>query len=624
MTEFDVANSDMHIGITQERVRETPTMNGTYANSPQSADQVTALLVLVSPRDFEGSIIRPCVYNSTADGSLTPILNEYGNRLSEDGNSIGAKDFIRNVAISGNSSIYKMVTVSENTGVEISRDAFDNQWSFILVINKPRNSVLRQLGSDTTSNKDAREVYTGFLNGNSMPSKSAVSGQWLIADDILLNFTHISMFNAGPTGGMSRSGQQFGSTAINCMVDNNIINDVIAGGMRPVEQPASQNANVNTNPDIYSLDAETYNGLSQTTASFNKLNYAHNRLSSDAAQLGFDEMSKLNCIYNNSTDTLTQRVARNPMVVNTKLNNCYEKLVQVLEGTRVASNGDMDMYGDGYAAPDILSSDYSICANATEVETNVDQALNNRSNSSTTTIGVNQVYGADNPIVADNGHMTINELQRTLSDRNILLNCTVISAPAGHNFEVADGKANTPQNICNSLVSSALPSMMSSNGLVDISFSYDSDAIDQSVNRLGLFQWYVVNPVFSIEPGRLAMIITKLAGDLRDTIFDMIKATFGSFSINVYSSTANDTLISIQLRDSMITDNGSAIYTQPNIFGVANSSCFGTMGNVTENIGALSNIINVINRRRMDNLKTSYPVAGDDIGGFRFDGMSQF
>ena len=174
------------------------------------------------------------------------------------------------------------------------------------------------------------------------------------------------------------------------------------------------------------------------------------------------------------------------------------------------------------------------------------------------------------------------------------LKVTVVRQESGPTVDYINAGAATPQNVMNSMISSALPDIMINNGLGDVAFTYCSWMNPPMGSNLpgerGTFEFQDVGPLYQSDPSVIASHCDNFRRALFMDLFPLILGSCGDFYLMVRSSISGETIINLNLLDygSM---NQKGYYEQSNRFGGLNTSMIGAQNTFENNANQFVNTI---------------------------------
>lgn len=506
--------------ITSQQIATGVTTSPQVGNVASVNSQARVTLVFVAPRKYEKQVIRPITYNFT-----TNCLNAIQNFVND---KCEAKTITNTPnLVSGNYDLQTAVMPSANETIDVRMDTtLTGKWSFALIIDRPFGSA-SDMGIVTSA--PTRETYTGWVV-NDEAVHNGIGGM-SINPGAVLSVTHVSISSLGATGGIGPNGA-IGGSRILSHADNDVMNNQLLGLLQPKIGDAS---------DLYSLDANNVASYIYTTSQFDNANLGANTFGSP---------------YSNCTNNLVEetRSTREHSTDNKNIVTHLNKLISA--SVDITANSARDMSND------ILGTDSNVLGNVAGL------VGGNSSSIGSATLNIQNNDGA----------FLVSELQRRFGAS---MNTIIVDAPASHQFELADPSANTPQNIATVIIANAMPDILASHGICDLSFAYDSTFPNNEGFGKGLFNWYIANPVFPVESAVLQRTIITLGNYLRTSVFNKILTCFGDFSLYVYSSTANNTIINVQLYN--YNANSAALHDVSNIIGALNTSFIGSKETLSNN-----------------------------------------
>lgn len=161
----------------------------------------------------------------------------------------------------------------------------------------------------------------------------------------------------------------------------------------------------------------------------------------------------------------------------------------------------------------------------------------------------------------------------------------VVNQNSTPSYDLSGDVAPTKRNVFTSVISGAMPFLMVTCGLSDISFRYNSSVRDPLTATKGIFTVQNIASINgSTDNNYLQRSWSSFEGYIRNTVFPIIQTNCGEFDLTVYSSVGGISLVDLKLLDEM--PEGGFIETN-NMLGGLNSQLIGDMGVVNSNSSEL-------------------------------------
>lgn len=187
-----------------------------------------------------------------------------------------------------------------------------------------------------------------------------------------------------------------------------------------------------------------------------------------------------------------------------------------------------------------------------------------------------------NQTITPDRSFSIAELEHTYP------NISVQSFPSVKELQCAIADPMTPNrtNMCSSLISAALPSIMLDNGFCDLAMRYTS--LGQTGNLPGQYDIQIANLMYNTTDGNYANKLNALIHELISSVFSLI-VHVSHFDVNISCSIMGNTLVDLKLYECPSEMQNGFVVTN-NSLGGLNSPLVGNeaVGNI--NINELTNV----------------------------------
>lgn len=159
-----------------------------------------------------------------------------------------------------------------------------------------------------------------------------------------------------------------------------------------------------------------------------------------------------------------------------------------------------------------------------------------------------------------------------------ILDVCVVRQPFSLEYGVADATVDaTAKNIMSAVISSSMPSILTSIGISDIGFRYDGTVTDPNVSSQapvpkGMFNLYRMGTLFPVSDQSYWLMWSRFQTNVRYSLLPIIQDALGAFNLNVHCSISGSTLIEIESLDSL--NYGGYVETN-NLLGGLNTTAMG-------------------------------------------------
>lgn len=429
---------------------------------------------------------------------------------------------------STNQTLATSILPDSNVAYHVNTHRYSERSTYLMVI----NSSVMTSNSGVVTGSATREIITGWIESGLSDVINRNTGS--VDVNMILNPTHYTKYSLIPTGGYGNS--NYGGMRAVCDVDVDLVRD------------------------------DQINAIDRTQSGANR-NWYNLSMSNSVRQTGImNGMSGIN---------LGDGVA---------ISNTYSTIEPICTSSsaEVMSTRDKD-------------SSVQVADLMVNVNNLITEQVSNgrRSNTINTDSAQLAQLGAASYCAVPVGTtfdptlpLEYKSLQAKFGPALSVIDCQI---PYNCAFDRTDKGARTPHNLACTMITNAMPNILSMYSLSQISFSYDSSLMNQNTLQNGVFYWHNFTPVVPFADGMYANQISLLESSLRSTILAKIVTVFGHFRCNVLASIYRNTVINMYLYDHSFSAT-DAYFDTNNILGGLNTPLIGSITDLTNNAANISTI----------------------------------
>lgn len=173
------------------------------------------------------------------------------------------------------------------------------------------------------------------------------------------------------------------------------------------------------------------------------------------------------------------------------------------------------------------------------------------------------------------------------------LDIVVLNIPWESQVGLSSPMAPTKRNVLTSVITGALPGLMTQFGICEIAFRYNSyqpvvGGLGSTNGDRGVWQILNVGTLYPVGQDTLAQSVERLQMYLKLTVFPILLAHGGHFDLTVHCSTSGVCLVDLQLKDEMIEPG---LVESNNLLGGLNSPLISPLNYADQNARQLMNVV---------------------------------
>lgn len=511
-----------------------PQLNGNTAmmNTGITND---ANLFIFSPRTHNQQFKRTYMYNFNADFCMN-AMDVLKSTAVVNGLDINQAAFMHG----DNSANFAILPNAQ--GVPVNLNVFSELWTFLLIIDIVRGTKIPTLDPmyaiSHQSPSDSRYIYFGYCSDEPINPNTNFGTTPTINTKSLLFITHYSYIATNQMIDSYRS-----QTVVNTLADSDIIPPESVRMMHSANGPAIEYYN---KPDKL-----------LSSISFND-------------NLAFGDGGGTYTVDGSGVSHISY--FHKPISTPTSLNSPRHHVRDIVK-----------TLSDGYA----LTVDEAVAD--TSIMQQYDRSYFLKSVQDTLQSQHQSFADAAAPLTPT-GYYTLDQIMYMYP--NLKINdCRV---PANSQWDVVSQEAPTIVNIYSSLISNALPPLLSAQAISQIAFRYSS--IDRGnsfalLEKQDAMELMDIATFVPIPPESIQVKFQTLMRYLKQTLFPIILAAGGDFDLMVFTSVSGTNIVSLNFYDYPTLSSPNAFYESYNSLGGIMSPIVGTANEFNHNALNIANLV---------------------------------
>lgn len=511
-----------------------PQLNGNTAMMNTGISN-SANLFIFSPRMHNQQFKRTYMYNFNADFCMD-AMNVLGTTAKYKNLDINHTSFMHG----DNSANFAILPNAQ--GVPVNLNVFSAMWTFLLIIDIVRGTKIPTLDPmyaiSHQSPSDSRYIYFGYCSDEPINPNTSFGTTPTINTKSLLFITHYSYIATNQMIDAHRS-----QTVVNTLADSDITPPESVRMMHTANGPAIE---------YYNKPDKLLNSISVNTG------------------MAFEDGGNTYTVDGSGVSHIA--LFHKPISTPTSLNSPRHHIRDIV---KTLSDG-YAMTIDGVEEDKIPVNQYDRSYFINSVQDNLQSHHQSFADAVAPLVPTN--YYTLDQILCLYPNLKVND-------------CRI---PATSQWDVVSQESPTIVNIYSSLISSALPPLLSAQAISQIAFRYSS--IDRSnsfalLEKQDSMELMDIATFVPIPPESVQVKFQTLMRYLKQTLFPIILAAGGDFDLMVFTSVSGTNIVSLNFYDYPTLSSPSAFYESYNSLGGIMSPIIGTANEFNHNALNIANLV---------------------------------